>query len=149
MVFLSLSSQEIKITMDEQELVLCSARKSKVAIAAKRRAPMLNLLVCDHWVLAGIPWPKTVEFRDLVGVAIAPVSNKIAVKSNSQIYYKVFTPKNILGSLFPFADGSGCCEPWISGCNSCSKRFEAHISKQPSKHITNILWKKKIWKIFK
>ena len=55
MVFLSLSSQEIKITMDEQELVLCRARKPKVAIDAKQRAPMLNLQVYDHWVLAGIP----------------------------------------------------------------------------------------------
>ena len=39
-----------------------------------------NLLGCDHWVLAGTPRPKTVGFRNLVGVAIAPVSKKLAVK---------------------------------------------------------------------
>ena len=31
-------------------------------------------------VLAGSPRPKTVGFHDLVGVAIAPVSKKLAVK---------------------------------------------------------------------
>ena len=39
-----------------------------------------NLLECDHWVLAGSPWPKTVRFRDLVGVGIAPLSKKLTVK---------------------------------------------------------------------
>ena len=41
-----------------------------------------NLLGCDHWVLAGTPRPKTVGFRNLVRVAIAPVSKKLAVKGN-------------------------------------------------------------------
>ena len=39
-------------------------------------------LGCDHLVLAGTPGPKRVEFRDLVGVAIAPVSKQLAVKYN-------------------------------------------------------------------
>ena len=41
MVFLSLR-QEIKITMEEQILVLCSALKWRVAIVAKQRAPMVK-----------------------------------------------------------------------------------------------------------
>ena len=40
----------------------------------------------SHWVLAGNPWPKTVEFCDLAGAAIAPVSKKLAVKA---LYGKV------------------------------------------------------------
>ena len=39
-----------------------------------------NLLGRGHWVLAGTPRPKIVGFCDLVGVAIAPVSKKLAVK---------------------------------------------------------------------
>ena len=39
-----------------------------------------NLLGCDHWVLAGTPRPKIVGFCDLVGVAIAPLSKKLAVE---------------------------------------------------------------------
>ena len=41
-----------------------------------------NLLGFDHWVLAGTPGPKMVEFRDLLGVVIAPVSKKLTVKYN-------------------------------------------------------------------
>jgi hypothetical protein len=52
MVFLSLGGQEIKNTMGEQELVLCSAHKWRVATMAKQRASMAG---CDHWVLAGTP----------------------------------------------------------------------------------------------
>ena len=50
------------------------------AIVAKQRVPKWqNLLGWDHWVQAGPPCPKAVEFRDLVGVAIAPVSKKLTV----------------------------------------------------------------------
>ena len=43
-----------------------------------------NLLVMktvENWRTQRLksPWPKMVEFHDLVGVAIAPVSNKLAV----------------------------------------------------------------------
>ena len=41
-----------------------------------------NLLGFDHWILAGTLGPKMVEFCDLMGVAIAPVSKKLAVKYN-------------------------------------------------------------------
>ena len=34
------------------------------------------------YIIAGTPGPKMVEFRFLVGVAIAPVSKKLAVKYN-------------------------------------------------------------------
>ena len=37
-----------------------------------------------YCVLAGTPWLKKVEFRDLVGVAIAPVSKKLSVKYITQ-----------------------------------------------------------------
>ena len=40
-----------------------------------------SLLGRDHWVLARTPRPKMVGFCDLAGVAIAPVSKKLAVKS--------------------------------------------------------------------
>ena len=40
--------------------------------------------VCDHCVLARTPWLKKVEFRDLVGVAIAPVSKNLPVKYITQ-----------------------------------------------------------------
>ena len=40
-----------------------------------------NFLGCDHWLLAGTPTFKNFGFCDLLGVAIAPVSKKLAVKS--------------------------------------------------------------------
>ena len=51
---------------------------------SKQRAPMAKLARCDHWVLAGTPTPKIVGFCYLVGVAIAPVSKKLAVKGFSR-----------------------------------------------------------------
>ena len=42
-----------------------------------------NLLGCDHWVLAGTPRPKIVGFYHLAGVAIAPVSKKLALKMSN------------------------------------------------------------------
>ena len=44
-----------------------------------------NLLLCDHWVLAWAHWPKMVGFHNLVGVAIASVSKKLALSWKS--YY--------------------------------------------------------------
>ena len=41
-----------------------------------------NLQGVFYWVIAGTPRPKSVGFCDLVGVAIAPVSKKLAVKGN-------------------------------------------------------------------
>ena len=40
----------------------------------------------DHWVLARIPRSKTVGFRNSVGVAIAPVLKKLAVKSRTSTF---------------------------------------------------------------
>ena len=51
-----------------------------VAIVANEGRQWRNLLGCDHWVLAGTPWPKTVEFCELGGVVIAPVLKKMAFK---------------------------------------------------------------------
>ena len=44
--------------------------------------PIPKAAWCDHWVQAGTqgPRPKMVGFYDLVGVAIAPVSKKVAAK---------------------------------------------------------------------
>jgi hypothetical protein len=42
-----------------------------------------NLLGVDHWVMARTPRSKTIGFRDLVRVAIAPVSKKLAVNRQS------------------------------------------------------------------
>ena len=47
-------------------------RKLKpIILPLKNRPNDKSLLGCDHWVLAGTPRPKMVEFRDLVRVVIA------------------------------------------------------------------------------
>ena len=48
-----------------------------------------KLLGCDYWVQAetsGTPRPKTVGFCNLVRVAIAPVSKKLALKTETDCF---------------------------------------------------------------
>ena len=63
------------------ELAFCNDLKCRVVIVAKSRVPLAKSVRVDHWVLPGPPRPKTDGFCDLVGVAIAPVSKILAVKS--------------------------------------------------------------------
>ena len=64
----------------EKVLVLFSALKWRVAIAAKGRALMAK--PARVWPLADrpTPEPKMVGFCDLVGISISPLSKKRAVK---------------------------------------------------------------------
>ena len=36
---------------------------------------------CEHWVIDGSPWPKTVGFCDLLGTPYAPVSKILSVNA--------------------------------------------------------------------
>ena len=94
MVFLSLGWQEIKNLSEEQVLVLCSALKWRVAIVAKRRAPMAK--PTRMWPLGTIRIPWT--HNGWVG--IGPLSKKLAVKVFSTKIISVALPGSYIFSPF-------------------------------------------------
>ena len=56
-------------------MVLCTVSKWRVVVGAKWHAQ----LGCEHWLLDGTPWPKTVGFCDLLGTSYAPDSEILSV----------------------------------------------------------------------
>ena len=66
--------------------------KIEVAIVAKRRVPIVK-----H---ARTPGSKTVGFRNLVGVVIAPVSKKLAVKMTNTYSAQLLLPLSLQWVLY-------------------------------------------------
>ena len=51
-------------------------------------------MIRRHWVLDEQPWPKTVEFCDLLGTVYAPVSKIPSVKRWDDLYHTVIVLLN-------------------------------------------------------